>query len=76
MRVSSASEGQGPWHLSAGGIPVLPIPVGVERDYAIAEVRNSLTPEQAVDPRWRADNNATFWQLYFQRRHDEDLADR
>ena len=76
MRVPGPSKGQGGWHLSAGGIPVPPIPEGVEREYAIADVRRGLTPEQAADPCWRAEDNAAFWQLYFQRCRDEDLADR
>ena len=75
MRVPGASVGQGSWHLSTGGVPVPPIPTCVEFDYAIAEVRRGLTEEQAVDPRWRAENNFTFWDTYFQRRHAQDLAD-
>ena len=60
IRVPGPSGGQGSWHLSAGGIPVPPIPEGVEREYAIADVRRGLTPEQAADPRWRAEDNANF----------------
>ena len=63
-------------HFSAGGIPVPPVPEGVEREYASADVRRGLTPEQAADPRWRAENNGAFWDVYFQRRRDEDLTDR
>jgi hypothetical protein len=61
MRVPGASGGQGAWQLSAGGIPVPPVPAGVEFDYAIAEVREGLTEEQATDPRWRAEGNDAFW---------------
>ena len=60
MRVPDASEGQGSWHLSAGGMPMPPIPAGVEFDYIIAEVRWGLTEEQVSDPRWRAENNFAF----------------
>ncbi|MGO8639118.1 hypothetical protein ACC840_36155, partial [Rhizobium ruizarguesonis] len=73
--VPSPSRGQGGWHLSAGRVPVPPIPEDVDREYAIGDVRRALTPEQAADPRWRAEDNEAFWEIYFQRRRDEDLAD-
>ena len=76
MRVPGPFRGQGSWHLSPDDVLVPPIPEGVEREYAIADVRRGLTPEQAADPRWRAEDNAMFWQLYFQCRHGEELADR
>ena len=73
MRVPGPSRGHGGWHLSAGGVPVPPVPEGVDRDYAIGDVRRALTPEQAADPRWRPDNNEAFWDAYFRRRRQEDL---
>ena len=76
MRVPGASAGHGAWQLSAGGVPVPPVPADSEREYAIAEVRASLTPEQAADRRWRAEGNDAFWTAYFQRRREEELADR
>ena len=60
MRVPSASRGQGGWALSAGGIPVPPIPAGEDFAYAVEEARSILTPEQAADPRWRAQGNDAF----------------
>ena len=47
-----------------------------QRDLAIAEVIGALTLEQTADPRWRVEGNDAFWTLYFQRRHEQDLADR
>lgn len=76
MRVPGASGGQGAWALSAGGIPVPPIPVGAEFEDAIDEVRAGLTAAQAAEPRWRAEGNSAFWTLYFQRRREQDLNDR
>ena len=54
-----------------------PIPT-VEEHFraAIDEVRAGLTAEQAADPRWRRRGNDAFWTAYFQRRHEEDVADR
>ena len=60
MRVPGLSRGQGGWHLSAGGVPVPPIPEGIDREYAICDVRRALTPEQAADPRWRPEDNDAF----------------
>ena len=76
MRVPGPTRTHGGWHLSAGGVPVPPIPEGVDREYAIGDIRRALTPEQAADPRWRAKNNDAFWTAYFQHRHDDDVADR
>ena len=76
MRVPGASGGQGAWQLSAGGVPVPPVPAGEQFRWAIAEVRAGLTPEQAAERRWRAEGNDAFWTAYFQRCHDEEVADR
>ena len=71
MRVPSVAAGQPRWQLSAGGIPVPPVPAGEQQvRYGIDEVRQGLTPEQAAEPRWRAEGNSAFWTLYFQRRHE------
>ena len=75
MRVPGASAGQGSWHLSAGGVPVPPVPEGAEREYAIEQVLAGLTPEQAADPRWQAHHNDAFWTEYFRRREEHELAD-
>ena len=74
MRVPGPTRNQCGWHLSAGGVSVPPVPEGIEREYAVGDVRRALTPEQATDPRWRAENNDAFWTAYFQRRREEDLA--
>ena len=62
MRVPSVAAGQPRWQLSAGGIPVPPVPTGeAEFRHAIDEVRGGLTPDQAAQPRWREEGNDAFW---------------
>ena len=73
MRVPDASDGQGPWALSVGGISVPPVPFGADFEYTVEEARAILTEEHAADPRWRVEGNDAFWTLYFQRRCQQDL---
>ena len=45
MRVPSASGGQGAWALSAGGVPVPPVPAGDDFPYAVEEAPAILTED-------------------------------
>ena len=54
-----------------------PVPTGeAEFRHAVDEVHGGLMPDHAAQPRWRAEGNDAFWTAYFQRRHDQDVADR
>jgi hypothetical protein len=48
------------WRLSAGGVPVPPLPQGADGE---------LTPEQRMDANWDPDNTAT-WNAFFANRRD------
>ena len=63
----------GSWKLSAGGVPVPPVPEGAARRAEIARVRSSLTEEQRNEPRYAADSE-TMWTMYFERRRQEQIA--
>ena len=53
------------WWLSAGGVPVPPVPQGVARRAAITNhYYLELTPEQRMDPRWHPDYRPT-WDTFF-----------
>ena len=66
-------RGPGSWRLSAGGVPVPPVPEGAARRAEIARIRSSLTEEQRNEPRYAPDSE-TLWTLYFQRRREEQTA--
>jgi hypothetical protein len=42
----------GGWRLSAGGIPIPPLPTGAALDAAIDEVLETMSDEQRADPRF------------------------
>lgn len=63
----------GAWRLSAGGVPVPPVPTGAERRAEIARIRSSLSEEHRRQPRYAPDS-ATLWTAYFERRREEQLA--
>ena len=67
----------GRWKLSAGGVPIPPLPdVTVCADYFADEVdrvRASLTEEQRALPQYVADNHEA-WAAYFQHRQERRLA--
>ncbi|XBH65159.1 hypothetical protein VPH35_118800 [Triticum aestivum] len=63
----------GSWRLSAGGVPVPPLPEGAARRAEIARIRSSLTEEQRNEPRYAPDSE-TLWTLYFERRREEQIA--
>ncbi|XBI60382.1 hypothetical protein VPH35_041319 [Triticum aestivum] len=63
----------GSWRLSAGGVPVLPVPEGAARRAEIARIRSSLTEDQRNEPRYAPDGE-TLWTLYFQLRREEQIA--
>ena len=58
MRVS------GTWRLSAGGVPVPPVPEGAARRAEIARICSSLTKELRNEPRYAADSHG-LWTMYF-----------
>ena len=63
------------WRLSAGGVPVPPLPVP-ETPYFHAEIERawaSLTATERVLPEYAADNHAA-WAAYFERRQEERLV--
>ena len=64
------------WWLSAGGVPVPPLPVPETSAYFPAEIeraRASLTAEERALPEYATDNHAA-WAAYFRRRQEERLA--
>ncbi|KAK1610216.1 hypothetical protein QYE76_033889 [Lolium multiflorum] len=53
------------WSLSAGGVPVPPVPQGTALRAAITNhYYLDLTPEQRMNPRWHPDNQQT-WDAFF-----------
>jgi hypothetical protein len=63
----------GGWHLSTGGIPILPLPQGAALDAAINEVLEAMSDEQRAEPRFYPDNYP-MWNTFFQRRYERELA--
>ena len=65
------------WRLSAGGVPIPPLPDAVAKPKYFAEeveiVRASLTDAQLSLPQYAADNPAA-WAAYFERRQQQRLA--
>jgi len=63
------------WRLSAGGVPVppLPIPETPEFHAEIERARASLTAAERALPEYAADNHAA-WAAYFGRRQEERLG--
>ena len=62
------------WMLSAGGVPVPPVPLGVERRMAITNhYYLELTPEQRRNPNWHPDYFPT-WEAFFINRRERALA--
>jgi hypothetical protein len=62
------------WSLSAGGVPVPPLPQGTARRAAITNhYYLDLTPEQRMNPRWHPDNQHT-WDAFFINRRERALA--
>jgi len=62
------------WMLSAGGVPVPPMPQGVARRMAITNhYYLELTPEQRRNPNWHPDYFPT-WEGFFMDRRERALA--
>ncbi|XBI77971.1 hypothetical protein VPH35_087746 [Triticum aestivum] len=65
------------WRLSAGGVPIPPLPDAVAKPKYFAKeveiVRASLTDAQLSLPQYAADNHAA-WAAYFERRQQQRLA--
>ena len=62
------------WMLSARGVPVPPVPLGVARQMAITNhYYFELTPEQRRNPRWHPDYFPT-WEAFFVDRRERALA--
>src|SRR3954463_4826915 len=62
------------WMLSARGVPVPPVPLGVERRMAITNhYYFELTPEQRRNPRWHPDYFPT-WEAFFGDQRERALA--
>uniref|UniRef100_A0A3B6INH3 Uncharacterized protein n=1 Tax=Triticum aestivum TaxID=4565 RepID=A0A3B6INH3_WHEAT len=65
------------WRLSAGGVPIPPLPEAVVKPKYFAEeveiVHASLTDAQLSLPQYAADNHAA-WAAYFERRQQQRLA--
>ena len=62
------------WILSAGGVPVPPVPLGVARRMAITNhYYFELTPEQRRNPRWHPNYFPT-WEAFFVDRRERALA--
>ena len=65
------------WRLSAGGVPIPPLPDAVAKPKYFAEeveiVRTSLTDAELSLPQYAADNHAA-WAAYFERRQQQRLA--
>ena len=57
------------WRLSAGGVPIPPLPDAVAKQI----VHASLTDAQLSLPQYAADNHAA-WAAYFERRQQQRLA--
>ena len=66
-------RGGGAWRLSAGGVPVPPVPEGAARRAEIARIRSALTEAQRNEPRYAADRH-TPWTMYFKRRREDQTA--
>jgi hypothetical protein len=54
----------GGWRLSAGGIPIPPLPTGAALDAAIDEIIEGMSDEQRADPRFYPDNYPA-WNAFF-----------
>jgi hypothetical protein len=64
----------GTWRLSAGGIPIPPVPHGAARHAAIhRHYYEVLTPEERNDPLWDPDNK-DHWTTFFTQRRLTELA--
>jgi hypothetical protein len=64
----------GGWRLSAGGIPILPPPVGGDAlDAEIDTVIKTLSNEQRVEPIFFPDNYIV-WNDFFRRGYERELA--
>jgi hypothetical protein len=64
----------GTWRLSAGGIPIPPVPHGTARQVAIhRHYWEVLTPEERNDPLWDPDNK-DHWTTFFTERRLAELA--
>ena len=61
----------GAWRISAGDVPVPPIPTGVARRAEIARIRSSLRRAAREGPRYVPDS--PLWEPYFRRRHAQQL---
>ena len=61
----------GAWRISAGGVPVPPVPTGAARRVEIAHIRASLS-RAARDGPWYVPDSP-IWEPYFRRRHAEQL---
>ena len=61
------------WHLSVGGVPVPPLPVGADLLDAIQRARAAMSDEDRADPQWSA-TNYEGWRIYFQEEHDREMA--
>jgi hypothetical protein len=59
----------GGWRLSAGGVPILQLPVGA----AIDKVLEGMSDEQRAEPRFYPDNYPA-WNAFFRRRYERELA--
>jgi hypothetical protein len=64
----------GTWRLSAGGIPIPPVPHGAARQAAVhRHYYEVLTPEERNDPLWDPDN-VDHWTAFFTERRLAELA--
>ena len=61
----------GAWRISAGGVPVPPVPTGAARRAEIARIRSNLPRAAREGPRYVPDS--PLWEPYFRRRHAEQL---
>ena len=63
----------GSWKLSAGGVPVPPVPEGAARRDEITRIHSSLAEAQWNKPRYAVDSH-TLWTMFFERRRAEQIA--
>jgi hypothetical protein len=63
----------GGWHLSAGGVSILPSPVGAALDAAIDDVLKTMSDEQHAEPRFFPDNYPA-WNEFLRCRYERELA--
>jgi hypothetical protein len=62
------------WRLSAGGIPIPPVPHGAARSAAIHQhFYEGLMAEERADPLWDPDNEDQ-WTTFFTNRRNHELA--